>query len=55
MNTLGVGMKFYRKHCGHTAFHVLENKNFTKSSGVWTGGCVTMGDYGRLKTHRIPE
>jgi hypothetical protein len=23
---LGVGMKFYRKHCGHTAFHVTEQQ-----------------------------
>jgi hypothetical protein len=26
MNTLGVGTKFYRKHCGHTAFYVMEQK-----------------------------
>jgi hypothetical protein len=25
MNTLSVGTKFYRKHCGHTAFHVTEH------------------------------
>jgi hypothetical protein len=26
MNTLGVGTKFYQKHCGHTAFHVMEQQ-----------------------------
>jgi hypothetical protein len=26
MNTLGVGTKFYRKHCGPTAFHVMEQQ-----------------------------
>jgi hypothetical protein len=31
------------------------NKNFAISSGVWTGGRITMGDYGRLRTRRISE
>jgi hypothetical protein len=26
MNTLGVGTKFCQKHCGHTAFHVMEQQ-----------------------------
>jgi hypothetical protein len=26
MNTLGVGMKFCQKHCGHNAFHVMEQQ-----------------------------
>jgi hypothetical protein len=26
MNTLGVGMKFCRKHCGHIAFRVMEQQ-----------------------------
>jgi hypothetical protein len=26
MNTQGVGMQFYQKHCGHTAFHVMEQQ-----------------------------
>jgi hypothetical protein len=26
MNTLGVGTKFCQKHCGHIAFHVMEQK-----------------------------
>jgi hypothetical protein len=45
MNTIGVGTKFYRKHCGHTAFHVMEQENFAISSGVRIGGRITMGDY----------
>jgi hypothetical protein len=26
MNTLGISMKFYWKHCGLTAFHVTEQR-----------------------------
>jgi hypothetical protein len=26
MNTLGIGTKFYQKHCGHTVFHVMEQQ-----------------------------
>jgi hypothetical protein len=26
MNNLGVGMKFCQKHCGNTAFHVMEQQ-----------------------------
>jgi hypothetical protein len=55
MNTPGVGMKFYRKRFGHTTFHVMEQQNFAISSGVWTGGRITMGEYSQLKTRRIPE
>jgi hypothetical protein len=31
------------------------NKNFSLPPGVWAGGCITMGDYGRLETYRVPK
>jgi hypothetical protein len=26
MNILGVGMRFYQRHCGHTVFHAMEQQ-----------------------------
>jgi hypothetical protein len=40
---------------GTSHFMSWSNKNFAISSGVWTGGRVTMGDYGRLEMRRILE
>jgi transposase InsO family protein len=31
------------------------NKNFSLSPSVWTGGCITVGNYGRLEAHRVPK
>jgi hypothetical protein len=55
MNILGVGTKFYQNIVGTPDFMSWSNKNFVISFGVWTGGRVTMRDYGRLKTRRILE
>jgi transposase InsO family protein len=30
-------------------------KNFSLSPGVRIGGCITMGDYGQLETHRVSK
>jgi hypothetical protein len=46
---------FIRSNVGTPHFMSWSNKNFTISSGVWIGGRITMGDYGQLKTRRIPE
>jgi hypothetical protein len=40
---------------GTPHFMSWSNKNFTISSDVWTGGHITMGDYGQLKMRRILE
>jgi Ser-tRNA(Ala) deacylase AlaX len=50
MSILGIGMKSYQRHCGHTVFRATKQQNFTLSPGVWKGGCITMGDYGRFET-----
>jgi transposase InsO family protein len=46
MNTLGVGTKFYRKHCGHTAFQVMEQQKLRHI--IW---CMDRRPYyhGRLR------
>jgi hypothetical protein len=31
------------------------DKNFTISFGIWAGGCIAMGNYGRFKTDRVLE
>jgi hypothetical protein len=49
MNNLGVGI------VATPHFMSWSNKNFTISSGVWTRGRITMGDYNWLKMRRITE
>jgi hypothetical protein len=55
MNTHGVGMKCYQKIMGLSCFMPRGNKNFTISFGVWAGGRIAMGNYGRFETDRVSE
>jgi hypothetical protein len=48
-------IKLIRGITGIPYFMPRSNENFSLPPGVWTGGCITMGDYGRLETHRVPK
>jgi transposase InsO family protein len=37
------------------ALWAWSNKNFFLSPSIWTGGRITVGNYGWLETHRVPE